>query len=63
MINGTCPAACAECPFLLNQETAMNKVLGLLVSLLAWAALPSCAWAQERAIDKEVVITARLEQA
>ncbi|MFN7664767.1 MAG: hypothetical protein ACOVN9_05135 [Inhella sp.] len=41
----------------------MNKVLGLLVSLLAWAALPSCAWAQERAIDKEVVITARLEQA
>ena len=41
----------------------MNKILGLLVSLLAWAALPSCAWAQERSIDKEVVITATLEQA
>ncbi len=41
----------------------MNKVLGLLVSLLMCGVLSPSAWAQERAIDKEVVITATLEQA
>ncbi len=41
----------------------MNKVFGLLISMIVWVATPSNALAQERAIDKEVVINATLEQA
>jgi uncharacterized protein YndB with AHSA1/START domain len=41
----------------------MHKVFGLLVSMIVFVAMSSSSWAQERAIDKEVVINATLEQA